>query len=279
MARTKALNITLAGGSTKAQLAEIYKAVIDNINVTAVSSNLKNTNLSGDPNAGSVEVKRFANSTAKDYGTARAAGKGDALVEEPIVINIDKHKEIVEEFENSDIAMYGVPSLLAKRAANHVETLARTLDTVFFETAVTAGTEFTPTKTKKVQILEELVAAIEATKSQYVDGVDRADIAVTVTSAWASELRNELDDLPNGMNYTNGLVGQLHGFDVYVSNRLPEGVDAVAMRYDSVAQPCMVNQYKEEKIPLSDATAVELFFYYGTKAVTGDLIKYVGTAG
>ena len=279
MARTKALNITLAGGSTKAQLAEVYRAVIENINVTAVSTTLKNSNLSGNPNAGSVEVKRFANSTAKAYGTARAAGNGDSLIEKPITINLDQRKEIVEEFEESDVAMYGVPALLAKRAANHVETLARTLDTDFFATAVTAGTEFTPTKTKKVQILEELVAAVESTKNEFVDGVDRADIAVTVTAAWASELRNELDDLPNGMTYTNGLVGQLHGFDVYVSNRMPEGVDAIAMRYDSVAQPCMVNQYKEEKIPLSDATAVELFFYYGTKAVTEDLIQYIGTEG
>lgn len=279
MARTKALNITLAGGSTKTQLAEIYGAVIENINVTAVSSNLKNANLSGNPNAGSVEVKRFANSAAKAYGTARAAGKGDALVEKPITVNLDQRKEIVEEFENFDITMYGVPALLAKRAADHVETLARTLDTEFFATAVAAGTAFTPTKTKKVQILEELVAAIESTKNEYVDGVDRADIAVTVTSAWASELRNELDELPNGMTYTNGLVGQLHGFDVYVSNRLPAGVDAVAMRYDSVAQPCIVNQYKEEKVPLSNATAAMLFFDYGTKAVTEDLIKYIGTSG
>lgn len=278
MARTKALNITLAGGSTKTQLAEIYGAVIENINVTAVSSNLKNANLSGNPNAGSVEVKRFANSAAKAYGTARAAGKGDALVEKPITVNLDQRKEIVEEFENFDIAMYGVPALLAKRAADHVETLARTLDTEFFATAVAAGTAFTPTKTKKVQILEEVVAAIESTKNDYVDGVDRADIAVTVTSAWASELRNELDELPNGMTYTNGLVGQLHGFDVYVSNRLPAGVDAVAMRYDSVAQPCIVNQYKEEKVPLSNATAAMLFFDYGTKAVTEDLIQYISTA-
>ena len=277
MARTKALNITLVGSSTKAQLAEIYKAVIENIGVTAVSTSLKNQNLSGNPGAGSVEVKRFANSTAKAYGTARSAGKGDPLQESPVVINLDQHKEIVEEFENFDIETYGIPALLEKRAANHAETLARTLDTEFFATAVTAGTEFTPTKTKKVQVLEELVAAIETTKNEYVDGVDRADIAVTISPSWASEIRNELDDLPNGMEYTNGLVGQLHGFDVYTSSRLPEGVDAVGMRYDSVAQPCIVAQYKDEPIPLSNATAVMMFFDYGTKAVTGDLIQYIGT--
>ena len=37
MARTQALNITLAGSTDKEQLAEIYGAVIDNIGLNAVS--------------------------------------------------------------------------------------------------------------------------------------------------------------------------------------------------------------------------------------------------
>ena len=276
MARTQALNITLAGSTDKEQLAEIYGAVIDNIGLNAVSSALKNKALSGDPEAGSVEVKRFTNSEAKEYGTARSGGKGDGLKAKPITVNLNTHKEIVEEIEEFDARKYGVPGMLAKRAANHVDTMTRDLDTAFFVTAVAAGTEFTPTKTKIVQQLEELVTAIEETKNEYVNGVDREDIAVTVSPSMASDIRNELDELPNGMTYTNGIVGKLHGFDVYVSGRLPAGVKCVAMRYDSIAQPCMVSKYDPEKINLSRATAVELYYDYGTKAVTEDLIKYIG---
>ena len=40
----------------------------------------------------------------------------------------------------------------------------------------------------------------------------------------------------------------------------------------SVAQPVMANPYTAEKIPLSEATAVSLFYHYGTKVVTPVLI-------
>lgn len=276
MARTQALNITLAGSTDKEQLAEIYGAVVDNISLNAVSTALKNKALSGDPAAGSVEVKRFTNSEAKAYGTARSGGKGDGLKAKPITVNLNVHREIIEEIEEFDAAKYGVPGMLAKRAANHVDTMTRDLDTAFFAQAVEAGTEFTPTKTKIVQQLEELVTAIEETKNEYVDGVDREDIAVTVSPSMASDIRNELDELPNGMTYTNGIVGKLHGFDVYVSGRLPAGVKCVAMRYEAIAQPCMVTQYQVEKVNLGNAKAAELFYDYGTKAVTEDLIKYIG---
>ncbi|MPM56778.1 hypothetical protein SDC9_103593 [bioreactor metagenome] len=46
----------------------------------------------------------------------------------------------------------------------------------------------------------------------------------------------------------------------------------------SVAQPVMANPYSAEKIPLSEAYAVSLFFHYGTKCVMDDLILYYATA-
>ena len=78
-------------------------------------------------------------------------------------------------------------------------------------------------------------------------------------------------------NYTNSAIGSYHGVTIYTSNRLPSGVDAIGMRYDSIAQPCTVSQYSPEKIPLSNDYAVSLFYDYGTKAVTPDLIRYIGT--
>ena len=40
----------------------------------------------------------------------------------------------------------------------------------------------------------------------------------------------------------------------------------------AVAQPVMASQYVAEKIALSEAYGVSLFYHYGTEAVTPDLI-------
>ena len=46
----------------------------------------------------------------------------------------------------------------------------------------------------------------------------------------------------------------------------------------SIAQPVMSKPYAAERIPMSEAIAVEMFFYYGTKAVTPETILwYDGT--
>ena len=107
MARTNATNIyTDDSKATKDLLAERYDALIQGIQREAISSQIKNTNLSGDPRAGSVEVSRFANSTAKAYGTARAAGKGDALINSgKVTVNINVDREIVEEVEQKDLRL------------------------------------------------------------------------------------------------------------------------------------------------------------------------------
>ena len=40
---------------------EAYKGVLDNVQKVAISTQIKNTDLSGNPEAGTVEAKRFAN--------------------------------------------------------------------------------------------------------------------------------------------------------------------------------------------------------------------------
>ena len=69
MARTKAISL-IDNGSTKADLSEIYGMVIENIQKTTLSTALKSQQYTGNPAAGSVEFKRFKNSTSNDYGTA-----------------------------------------------------------------------------------------------------------------------------------------------------------------------------------------------------------------
>ena len=55
------------------------------------------------------------------------------------------------------------------------------------------------------------------------------------------------------------------------------GVNAIAMAEGAVAQPVRVKEYGAERIPLSNAIAIELFYSYGTKAVAADLIQVYGS--
>ena len=50
--------------------------VIENVQKALVSAGMKNTDLSGDPTAGTVEAKRFANATSESRGVGGAAERG-----------------------------------------------------------------------------------------------------------------------------------------------------------------------------------------------------------
>ena len=83
-----------------------------------------------------------------------------------------------------------------------------------------------------------------------------------------------------------------HGGRVYSSINLPvktETVEStktktttchgVAMIEGAIAQPAVIYPYKEpEKIPLSNDYGVSMFFDYGTKALTPDLIFTYSTS-
>jgi hypothetical protein len=59
------------------------------------------------------------------------------------------------------------------------------------------------------------------------------------------------------------------------STYLPNGTLAVLQVEGSIAQPVMFTRQDATKIPFSNAYAFGLFFSYGTKAVSDDLIFYV----
>ena len=71
--RQDALSIKKINGTDEAELAVVQNQIIENIERSAISVMLKNQNLSGNPQSGSVETKRFRNSASVAYGTARAA--------------------------------------------------------------------------------------------------------------------------------------------------------------------------------------------------------------
>ena len=277
MARISSLNMLLESGG-KDYLAEEYGKVIENISKDTISGVLKNKDLSGDPNAGSIEAKRFANATSKEYGTARAANKGDAVKVKPVTVAINVDKEIIEEIEEKDVKLYGVDSVLSRRVTNHGKSMTRELERAFFAEAAAAGSALSTDKTAINEKIEALVQQIETTKNDYVDGVDRDMISIVCDTATYGELRNFLDKDANNANVNTaaGDVGMFHGVKVYSSVYLPSGITAIGMVDGAVAQPVVPTVADPEKIQLSNAIGFGIFYSYGTKAVMPDLIVKVG---
>lgn len=285
MSRLNSLNILL-DPEGKMLLAEAYKGVIENVQRATISSQLKNTELSGDPTAGTVEAKRFANATSAAYGSARTAGKGVAVKGKTVTIPIDTDREFIEEVEQKDISLLGVDGLVAKRSSNHAQRMSAELDSAFFAEAVKEGTKFEPSSgvTDIVDIIEEAIVTMENFKNDYIDGIDRSLMSVTVNPQVYSKMRKYLDTQTNNANVNTAAEEfvTFHGVRFYSSVRLP-GKDTekqiaatqFVLQVDgSIAQPVRSTAYSAEKIPMSEAYAIELFFYYGTKTVTPETILY-----
>ena len=279
MARIDALSIELLSGG-KEKLAEEYGKVIENIQAITLSARLKNTDLSGDPTSGTVEAKRFVNAVGQAYGTARGAGKGNAVKAKPVVIAIDDDTEYLEEVEEKDLRTYGVNGLIERRTRNHQNQLAVELDTKFFAEAKNSGSEFTPTATDKAEEIEEAIQKVETVKNEFVQGVPRNMIEVVMSPAYYGAIRTKIIASGNSLklvgmaNYEEGVFNNTK---VYSSAFLPAGVDYIVMVNGAVAQPVHTSIYNPKKVDLSDATAFGLFAYKGTKAVMEDLIFYKGT--
>jgi hypothetical protein len=273
MARQDALNIYV-NGETKDKLAETYGDVIEAVQKGAVSEQIKNKNYSGDPTTGSVVINRFKNATVDDLGTARTGGKGAALDNGgQVTVNVDTDKEIVEELSKKDVKLFGLAGMAEKRKANHAKRMIAYLDKEFFACAEREGTKVELTAGDVAGKVEELILAVETTVNDYVDGVDRDMIVVTVTPAVYSAIQNYVDSVPNSINGVND--NYFHNVRVFSNHRQTK--PAIAMIDGAVAQLVTTDEYEAEKIPLSNDIALELFFSKGTKAVMPDLIKYADT--
>ena len=171
--RLDSLNVLLDGSeSGKMLLKEAYDGVIENVQKGTVSSKIKNTDLSGDPTAGTVEAKRFVNASSQPYGTARTAAKGTAVKGKTVTVPINVDREFVEEIEEKDIRLLGVDGLVAKRSANHAQRMVAELDTAFFAEGKNSGTQFKPAKavTDIKDIVESAILQLEKLKNNYIDG-------------------------------------------------------------------------------------------------------------
>lgn len=277
MARTDALSIT-TNGTTADKLAESYGKVIDSIQKGAISEKIKNTDYSGDPTTGSVEVNRFNNAAANAYGTARTAGEGSKLVNGgKVTININQDKEIIEEIEAKDVALFGVGDIIARRSNNHALRMIADLDRAYFTALEGAATAVTiPTGVTAIEdVVEAMIQSISTVSNNYVDGVDREMIVLTLAPAAYGKLRNHIDKVLVVNDAGEEEVAMFHGVRVFENARQTSAI--IATVFGSAAQPVLINEYADEKVNLSNAHAVELFYSYGTGVVTPDLVKKLTT--
>lgn len=279
MARTDATGIvTDAEGNNKDKLAESYGKVIESIQKGALSEQLKNKDYSGDPTTGSVEISRFKNAASANYGTARTASKGNKLVNSgKVTINLNNDKEIVEEIEEKDVRTFGVGDIIARRRNNHSMRAIADLDSAYFTALETSATAVTLAAgvVDIEDVVEAMIQAVETVKNDWVDGVDRDIIALTLTPAVFGKLRNHIDKVMVENDYGKQEIDMFHGVRVFSNTRQTSAI--IAQIFGAAGQPAMFNEYQDEKIPLSNAHAVELFYSYGTGVVTPDLVKKLAT--
>lgn len=279
MARTEALSIYVQDG-VNAELKNTIVGVFENLAKKTVSGRLKSKNGEYNPKTGSLEYKRFANAERKEYGTARTEGKGTKVKAPPVVVNLDRNSEIVEEVNAFDGATFTNEDLngyLARRKVAHAQSVERDLDREFFAAAKTGGTkgkDITADGNIKEQI-GEIIVDLETTNNEFVDGIEREQMALVCSPALYQKIKNELNDCYNFAGTTADEVFKgLDGVASFSSNRLPTGVDYVLMTMDSIAQPVMLTDAFVEKIPLSNEFAAEIFWRNGTKVLAKELVIY-----
>lgn len=274
MARITALSmLTTADG--QAYLAETYGKVIENVQKGLISGSMKNRDLSGDPTTGTLVAKRFKNAASQVYGTARAAAAGNAVKADEVTIAIDQDKEFVEEIEEKDVKLYGVEGVVQRRAANHSLRMMAELDTAFFAAGATAANALNLSSYSKIEEeLEAIIQECETVKNHFVDGVPRTMMNLVLSPKYYGKIRNYLDKTVNNANVDTDKEEfyAFHGVKCQSCVHLPDGCDYLLLVDGAIAQPVMTNQYKAEKIQLSEAYGIELFFHYGTTVVTPDLI-------
>ena len=274
MARTEARSIyDSSDDTTKAKLAELSGKLIEGIFATAISSGIKNTDYSGDPTTGSVEVNRFKNAVSKDYGTARGAGKGEALRNTgKVTVNINQRKEIIEEVNGTDLALFGLAGLAEKRANNHLKQMVAVLDRAFFTEAEAKATNVVLTGITAIEeVAEKMIQTIISVKNDWVDGVDKEDVVMTLNPKAYGKLRNYLDKVTvPTVNSGTREINMLHGVETI--ENLRQTADVLIQIKGAIALPVLVKQYDAEKIPLSNDYGLELFYDYGVTVVAKDLI-------
>ena len=88
---------------------------------------------------------------------------------------------------------------MARRADNHVDTVASEFDTAFFAQAKAEGTSYTPASDAGIEdLLEGIIQTLESVKNDYVRGVPRNMIRLVLDPLTYGKARNYLDKRQRG---------------------------------------------------------------------------------
>ena len=195
-----------------------------------------------------------------------------------VAVDIDIDKEIIEEYEEKDIRLGGVPGLLAERNTEITRAMVRELDENFFLVAVgkrkesdgtvgmvSGGTEVTVSGDTIKDRVTAVVTKLHTAKNEFV---------VLSPEAY-EEMRDYIDTKGNANVKTDvAEFGRYHGAWIYSNVHQPEGIEIIAMCTGAIAEPVMADEYQAKQIELSNAYAIGMFFHYGCKVVMPDLIFY-----
>lgn len=280
MALTQALSI-YQNAEDKANLRNIIVGILENIGKATVSGRLKSRNADLSKEAGSYEFKRFANAVSKEYGTARTTGKGEKVIAPSIPVNLDQNREIVEEvneFDANSFTEEKLEAFLTRRQKAIQLAIERELDKAFFEAIKTQGTAAgiaIDSTGNIVEQLEEVILKLVTTKNEFVDGVDRENMALILSPKLYSKLKTELNDVYNfSGTVEEGTFKGINGVAAFEALRLPEGVDYALVTMDSVAQPVLMKDAVVGVWPGSIDVFFGSFFRYGTKVLAKELVLY-----
>lgn len=280
-ARTDATSIVDDNGD-EALLAEEYGKLIEGYQKLSGVSRVKAQGL-GDPSAGSMVYSRFQNAVVAAYGTARTATEGDAVIDDQVTVNLNDYREIIEEIDNRDLKQHGIKNIVQRRVPNHVQRMVAYLDRAALAAAKTAAaaasqnTDITwpnGTAPDYLDLIEQAILKVETTTNDYVDGVSRDNIVVFLKPSIYSKVQQKLDTV-YAYDGSTGIVQVpgYHGVQVISEHYLPSGTDFIVTTVGNIAQPVYSEGYVQgDRIPLSNAIELSLFFNTGVKILAPDLV-------
>ena len=272
-----AININDHGDpNTKALLEQAYRTLIQNYQREIISPVFRNQNLSGDLNSGSLKAARYANSKSQLYGTARAAQRGNPLREKPVLVQIKRLLEIMEEFEQFDArtAPAYLKEVISGRNDDHARTIARDTEEDFFLVGRNEGTQVTLTGANPAARFEEVVLQLTTLENDFFKGISRNMIYVTMNDATYSAFRVHLnlDTRNSNVNSAAENFMEYNGVKVFPTPYMPSNVNIMAQARGSIAMPNLVLPYMIDNIQLSYATALTTGFALTATAVMPDTI-------
>lgn len=278
MANQKANSVYLGDGVTLDDLMVVYGRILDNVQANFQYRSFLNTEYIDEPvRGGTVKVRKFKNPTSQAYGTARAAREANKLIKNEAEIKVDTDREITEELNGKDKILYteeGGVALLTAREQAYANAMGLELETAYYtklqQTAVANGlVNLSAGATTKAK-LAILIRALESkTVDGYINGVNRADMVLSLAPQWFDDLEDEIATLPNPRN--GGANAQFfHGVEIIPAIR--QGFDAVVQYRGAMAQPVALDDFKVDGIELSNDIYAYMSYYFGTGAVLPDLV-------